>query len=75
VWRVEGPRIGLLGRLPRDPRCADRGDSRGGWGRRCRSAVSSARADIAALAVHLMMNTAITGATFEIDGGQQLVQS
>jgi hypothetical protein len=37
--------------------------------------VSSARADIAALAVHLMMNTAITGATFEIDGGQQLVQS
>ena len=31
-------------------------------------------ADIAALAVHLMMNTAITGATFDIDGGQQLVQ-
>ena len=30
-------------------------------------------ADIAALAVHLMANTAITGATFEIDGGQQLV--
>lgn len=31
-------------------------------------------ADIAALAVHLMMNTAITGATFDIDGGQQLVE-
>lgn len=31
-------------------------------------------ADIAALAIHLMMNTAITGATFDIDGGQQLVQ-
>jgi NAD(P)-dependent dehydrogenase (short-subunit alcohol dehydrogenase family) len=31
-------------------------------------------ADIAALAVHLMINTAITGATFDIDGGQQLVQ-
>jgi NAD(P)-dependent dehydrogenase (short-subunit alcohol dehydrogenase family) len=31
-------------------------------------------ADIAALAVHLMTNTAITGATFEIDGGQQLVE-
>ena len=31
------------------------------------------RADIAALAVHLMTNTAITGATFDIDGGQQLV--
>ena len=30
-------------------------------------------ADIAALAVHLMSNTAVTGATFEIDGGQQLV--
>lgn len=32
-------------------------------------------ADIAALAVHLMTNTAVTGATFEIDGGQQLVSS
>jgi NAD(P)-dependent dehydrogenase (short-subunit alcohol dehydrogenase family) len=30
-------------------------------------------ADTAALAVHLMSNTAVTGATFEIDGGQQLV--
>jgi NAD(P)-dependent dehydrogenase (short-subunit alcohol dehydrogenase family) len=30
-------------------------------------------ADIAALAVHLMINTAITGATYDIDGGQQLV--
>jgi NAD(P)-dependent dehydrogenase (short-subunit alcohol dehydrogenase family) len=30
-------------------------------------------ADIAALAVHLMTNTAVTGATFDIDGGQQLV--
>ena len=29
--------------------------------------------DIAALAVHLMMNTALTGATYDIDGGQQLV--
>jgi NAD(P)-dependent dehydrogenase (short-subunit alcohol dehydrogenase family) len=31
-------------------------------------------ADIAALAVHLMSNTAVTGATFDIDGGQQLVE-
>jgi NAD(P)-dependent dehydrogenase (short-subunit alcohol dehydrogenase family) len=31
-------------------------------------------ADIAALAVHLMANTAITGATFDIDGGQQLIE-
>ena len=31
-------------------------------------------ADIAALAVHLMTNTAITGATFDIDGGQQLIE-
>jgi NAD(P)-dependent dehydrogenase (short-subunit alcohol dehydrogenase family) len=30
--------------------------------------------DIAALAVHLMTNTAITGATVDIDGGQQLVE-
>ena len=30
-------------------------------------------ADVAALAVHLMTNTAVTGATFDIDGGQQLV--
>jgi len=31
-------------------------------------------ADIAALAVHVMLNTAITGATLDIDGGQQLVE-
>jgi NAD(P)-dependent dehydrogenase (short-subunit alcohol dehydrogenase family) len=31
-------------------------------------------ADIATLAVHLMANTAVTGATFDIDGGQQLVE-
>jgi NAD(P)-dependent dehydrogenase (short-subunit alcohol dehydrogenase family) len=30
-------------------------------------------ADVAALAVHVMANTALTGATFDIDGGQQLV--
>jgi NAD(P)-dependent dehydrogenase (short-subunit alcohol dehydrogenase family) len=30
-------------------------------------------ADLAALAVHLMTNTAITGAAYDIDGGQQLV--
>ena len=29
--------------------------------------------DVAALAVHLMVNTAITGATYDIDGGQQFV--
>jgi len=29
--------------------------------------------DVAALAVHIMSNTAVTGATFDIDGGQQLV--
>jgi NAD(P)-dependent dehydrogenase (short-subunit alcohol dehydrogenase family) len=31
-------------------------------------------ADVAALAVQLMTNTAVTGATFDIDGGQQLVE-
>ena len=30
-------------------------------------------ADVAALAVHLMTNTALTGATYDIDGGQQFV--
>jgi NAD(P)-dependent dehydrogenase (short-subunit alcohol dehydrogenase family) len=30
-------------------------------------------ADVAALAVHVMTNTALTGATYDIDGGQQLV--
>jgi len=29
--------------------------------------------DLAALAVHLMTNTALTGATYDIDGGQQFV--
>jgi hypothetical protein len=29
--------------------------------------------DVAALAVHLMVNTAVTGATFAVDGGQQLL--
>jgi NAD(P)-dependent dehydrogenase (short-subunit alcohol dehydrogenase family) len=32
-------------------------------------------ADVAALAVHLMTNTALTGATYDIDGGQQLVSA
>jgi len=32
-------------------------------------------ADVAALAVHLMTNPAVTGATYEIDGGQQLVEA
>jgi NAD(P)-dependent dehydrogenase (short-subunit alcohol dehydrogenase family) len=30
-------------------------------------------ADVAALAVHLMTNTALTGATYDIDGGQQFI--
>ena len=30
-------------------------------------------ADLAALAVHIMVNTALTGATYDIDGRQQLV--
>jgi NAD(P)-dependent dehydrogenase (short-subunit alcohol dehydrogenase family) len=31
-------------------------------------------ADVAALALHLMTNTALTGATYDIDGGQQLLE-
>ena len=30
-------------------------------------------ADVAALAVHIMTNTALTGATYDIDGGQRFV--
>jgi NAD(P)-dependent dehydrogenase (short-subunit alcohol dehydrogenase family) len=30
-------------------------------------------ADVAAAAVHLMTNTAVTGATYDVDGGQQLL--
>jgi NAD(P)-dependent dehydrogenase (short-subunit alcohol dehydrogenase family) len=30
--------------------------------------------DVAALALHIMSNTALTGATFDIDGGQQLLR-
>jgi NAD(P)-dependent dehydrogenase (short-subunit alcohol dehydrogenase family) len=30
--------------------------------------------DVGALAVHIMSNTALTGATYDIDGGQQLLQ-
>jgi NAD(P)-dependent dehydrogenase (short-subunit alcohol dehydrogenase family) len=32
-------------------------------------------ADVAALAVHIMTNTALTGATYDIDGGQQYIAS
>jgi NAD(P)-dependent dehydrogenase (short-subunit alcohol dehydrogenase family) len=32
-------------------------------------------ADVAALAVHLMSNTALTGATYDIDGGQQFTSA
>jgi NAD(P)-dependent dehydrogenase (short-subunit alcohol dehydrogenase family) len=32
-------------------------------------------ADVAALAVHIMANTALTGATYDVDGGQQLVET
>jgi hypothetical protein len=31
------------------------------------------RADVAALAAHIMTNTALTGATYDIVGGQQFV--
>ena len=32
-------------------------------------------ADVAALAVDIMTNTALTGATYDIDGGQQFVSA
>ena len=43
-----------------------------GYGRHYQSAAFTP-ADIAALAVHIMTNTALTGATYDIDGGQQFV--
>jgi hypothetical protein len=30
-------------------------------------------ADVASLAVYIMTNTALTGATYDVDGGQQLI--
>ncbi len=32
-------------------------------------------ADVAALAVHLMVHTALTGATDDVDGGQQFADA
>jgi NAD(P)-dependent dehydrogenase (short-subunit alcohol dehydrogenase family) len=31
-------------------------------------------ADVAALAIHIMTNTALTGATYDVDGGQQIIK-
>jgi hypothetical protein len=42
----------------------------GTGGRRVGHGLGIASADIAALAVHVMTNTALTGATYDIDGGQ-----
>jgi hypothetical protein len=36
-------------------------------------AVALVTADVAALVIHIMTNTAVTGATYDIDGGQHLV--
>jgi len=43
------------------------------YGRRSRSARVVTAAHVAALAVHVMTNTALTGATYDIDGGQQFI--
>jgi streptomycin 6-kinase len=40
---------------------------------RARRSAQSRHADGAALAVHIMINTALTGATYDIDGEQQFV--
>jgi hypothetical protein len=42
-------------------------------GRAAHLARRRTQTDVAALAVHIMSNTALTGATYDIDGGQQLV--
>jgi hypothetical protein len=38
-----------------------------------RELAGQTRRDWHALAVHLMSNTALTGATYDVDGGQQFV--
>jgi len=62
-----------------DPRCRHRSSAMNLKNRRnqLRATLPIRRvvgpADVAALAVHIMTNTALTGATYDIDGGQQLV--
>ena len=47
----------------------------GTGGRRIGHRLGIASAATAALAVHIMSNTALTGAAYDIDGGQQFVMS
>jgi thiamine pyrophosphokinase len=46
----------------------------GTGGRRIDHRLGIVPAATAALAVHIMSNTALTGATYDIDGGQQFVR-
>ena len=55
-------RFSATGSRPAATSCADAADRPGGG-----------PADVAALAVHIMTNTALTGATYDIDGGEQFV--
>jgi NADP-dependent 3-hydroxy acid dehydrogenase YdfG len=55
--RAEGAEVILTGRDPQ----------------RLQHAADAVGARSTALAVHVMANTALTGATYDIDGGQQLV--
>jgi len=56
--RAEGADVILTGRSP---------------DRLKQAAAEAGPADVAALAVHIMTNTALTGATYDVDGGQQFV--
>jgi NADP-dependent 3-hydroxy acid dehydrogenase YdfG len=62
--RAEGARLILAARIPERLEDASR-----------KLGAQSTAAFDAALAVHLMTNTALTGATYDIDGGQQLVDA
>jgi hypothetical protein len=44
------------------------------WTSRYPKSMWNSSCSLGALAVHLMTNTAVTGATFEIDGGQQVIE-
>lgn len=62
-----------LGNGPSGAHGRRRAGARRAHARTARQCRAGALADIAALAVHVMSNGAITGATLDIDGGQQLI--
>ena len=81
TWRSRSRRSGSTSSPPASStrrcrrRCSATSSTRAAssCARRCRSGASSARPTSPRSPSHLMTNTALTGATYDIDGGQQLV--